>query len=352
MITVIFLSLIGTSPAWAENLHISIISPTPNSVFYNNTVTVSGTWSDDNSTSSPTLSVGAIDQGMNGPSVSGNTWTINLSNLNPGWHTIEAIISDQTTTRQVDSVQVIIITGHQNQPRFNILFVKESNTCLALLKSNSKSGCPTLGTLNQWDTSNQKIAGKIVQLPNGQWTRTKPMLAQWWNFVNQTGLPVVCVECDFDYSQIARAQIIFVDPHGFKFPTLNAVQYQNQTESYWNGTMYLNRIVQQQTTASTTLTINSDRYHSPDCTSSEIGYSPQMMADTIAFMDSNCVKTNLILNSTIVVPQIPFDFAHSTWYHGEKWLENVTSSIATQNCQEGCKNIASDPYHNKGFGWN
>ena len=267
-VMIISLSLIGLSPAWAENLHVAIVTPSPNAIFYNGTAVMTGTFEDDNTTSTYTIT-GIADGNDYAASVtSPNTWSVEFTGLSPGWHRIGVEIADQLYNTE-DYEEIIIISGHMSQPKQNILLIKESETCLDLLKINTTSDCPTLGQLLPWDTSNQNIAGKIIKEPNGQWTRTKPVASQWWNFINKTGNPVVCVECDFDYGLIDQAQMIILEPKGFSFPSSSSYTYYNTTESYWNGTMYLTRAIQvpQQYT---TLVINHDRYLYPDCSTEDL----------------------------------------------------------------------------------
>lgn len=331
---------IGILPSHAaQPTGIQITYPTFSTILYGNgSLVATGTFTEFNATLTPTISI-SLDGTHYTPNVDGNTWSIYFSNISGGWHTIIASLSDTQTTKQ-DSVQFLIINGHVSIPKLNILLLKESSTCLALLKSHTPSSCPTLGQLKQYDTSNQFLSGTILQKSDGTWYRTPAHVKGWWNFINKTGNPVICVECDFDYSLIDQAQIIFLNPNGFVFASPNPALYQNNTETYWNGTQYLTRTVQQETPSSTTFQINFDRYVSPDCLTANISYSPMLLGDTISYMENGCKKTNLITSKTLVVPQVPFDTEHCTQCHYEQWLNQV---------KQGNSSKMRDPNDNPGY---
>ncbi len=334
-------------------MSITLTNPSPNAQIIGNSLDINGTWEDTNSSSIPTISAGVVDQGLVTATVSGNTFGVSISGLTSGNHTVQATITDQIGSTS-DRFQIEIVAGHIVQSKLNLILLKESNTCEVLLKENIPSGCPTLNQLAPFDTSDHRYTGKIIQTDSGQWIRTKPVISQWWNFINATGKPVVCVECDFDYAQVARTQIVFIQPVSFAFASLDPVPERNVTETYWNGTEYLTRSITDTSPPSITLNVNHNRYYSPDCMESDIAFSPILINDTINFLESGCTKTKLILTTTLTGASVPFDFAHSNWYHEQVWLNNVTASIASQDCQEGCKDIARDPYHtvDPKFGWN
>lgn len=324
------LSLLSIIPAHANQpTGINITYPTFSTIIYDNangtnSLIGTGTFQEDNATLTPTITI-SLDNNQYTPNVNGNTWSISLGGLSGGWHTITAKLSDTISNVQ-DTVQFLVINGHVAIPKINLLLIQESNTCEKLLQSNITSDCPTLGQLKSYDTSNKFLAGDIVQQSNGLWIREPPHVKGWWNFVTSTGNPVVCVQCDFNFGLIDQAQILFIEPHSFTFASPSPNQYQNTTETYWNGTQDLTRIMQQPTGASTTFNINFDRYVSSDCLTANIAYSPMMLSDTIAYLEGGCKKTNLITNKTLVVPIVPFNTEHCTECHYETWLNQVKHS--------------------------
>lgn len=351
---VIFLVVIScipsmfTIPAHAtkENT-IDIQYPVFSTIIYGSgSLIANGTFQDYNSSAVPVITI-SIDNSQYTPNISGEYWNISL-NLASGWHTLTATIRDQTSKDQ-QTVQFLVLNGHMAIPKMNLLVIKESQVCLSLLKSGTNSSCPTLGELKQYDTSNQAIAGKILQNNDGTWYRTPPQLKDWWNFIDKKGNPVICVECDYDYALLSQAQVIFLEPHGFVFPSLDPVQYENTTTTYWNGTDYVTKTIQVSSYPNTTLDVNFDRYVSPDCLTADIVYSKIMMLDTINYLDNGCKKSNLITNSTLLIPKVPFDYNNPfSSLHYQSYAQSIKNTGGLSNCIiEKCD--YKDPYSNSDY---
>ena len=230
---------------------------------------------------------------------------------------------------------------------YNLILVKLSEGCEKLISSGNNSTCPTISTLKTYDTSNQNQVGKFIQKPDGSWIRSSPTIKNWWSFINKTGTPVVCVECDYDYSLLDMAQLIMIEPNQFSYASLSP--YQNDTIPWtiFNGTQYVTRQIQDLTN-SYTLDVNSNRYVTPDCLNANISYSPMLLSDTISYLENGCTKTNLRLNSTLTVPLHPFDLQHCVQCNYQKWLsqakQNNIGNCITNKCQ-----TITDPNSNPGF---
>lgn len=265
--------------------------------------------------------------------------------LGDGWHTVTASISDNTGSGATsDTIQFLVITGHVAPTRYNLILIEYSGTCATMIKNHIKSNCPPLLVLKKVDTSNQEVAGKFIN-ENGTWIRTKPQIGLWWNFVNATGKPTVCVDCVFDLANPELAQLIMIDPANFTYASIAPVQTQIEIQSAANGSRYIPIIAPDQSSTITTLDVNYGRFVTPDCLGANLDYNPVYLADTIAYLESNCKITHLTLNSTIAIKPIPFDFVHSNWYREYQWLNRVTQND-TMNCINHICKTLKDPFAN------
>lgn len=330
---------------------ISIIDPPANIPLVTNTTTVSGTYRLVNFTDTPYVNISIDNGAWTAATVSNGGFGLGVT-LSGGAHEITAQIIENGVT-STDSETVSVFSGQATIAKVNAILVYPSKTCETLMKIGDYSKCPSLGTLKQYDTSNQNYAGKIIKLPNGTWERTKPETTNWYNFVNSTGPATICIDCEFPLATTDYAQEVFLDPSNFAYANTFSSEFQNTTEDYWNGTMELTRTVTDPIPLSS-LSISSQAYIEADCMTGHLVYSPKLMSNLLAYMISGCTNARLnpMTNSTINIPNIPFDFKDSNWYHGYIWtqkaLDTSVNNCITQKC-----NIPPDPYHStdKKFGW-
>lgn len=161
-----------------------------------------------------------------------------------------------------------------------VLLVSLSGTCETLVKQGS-ADCPTIKDLMTYDTSNQYISGKFVQNGN-QFIREPPTVKNNWLIYSGSSKEIICVECSFDILSSQQSQQIIINPHGFTYINKTAIA-KNSWVSW------------------------SDRYMQ-GCDTATIGYSKQLLDDTISYMLSGCTKTSFNGTVSHVIPDKPWEY--------------------------------------------
>lgn len=161
-----------------------------------------------------------------------------------------------------------------------VLLISLSGTCETLVKQGSKD-CPTIKDLMTYDTSNQYVSGKFVN-NNGLYHREPPQVKNNWLSYSYGTKQVTCVECTFDILSSQQSQQIIINPTGFTYINKTAIA-KNSWVSW------------------------SDRYMQ-GCDVATIGYSKQLLNDTISYMLSGCTKTGFNSTQSHVIPDKPWEY--------------------------------------------
>lgn len=267
-------------------------------------------------------------------SISGNDWSYTLTNISTGQHKITTKLIDQTGN-YTNSVIVNIVTSGQTSINKKVIALDLSELCTNALKGNGPTDCPKYKDLIPFDTSNQKISGKFIKDKAGKWYRTLPQVRNhdlWYSNYNYT---VVCYDCRFDRFNADLQPSIIIEPHGFKYASsesVNTIVSSNSSSS--NSTLVINEL-------ESTATINFDRFVSPDCMSANLPFDKNLLADTIDYMSSGCVKTKYNMTSTIKVPNNPVDPTKSAeWVYQHQLKINLKTTL--NNCINYKCNIPDD----------
>ena len=342
-----------------QNAYASMASfqqPINNQVITNSTVLFSGTYRDDPNPQvalpnglSVTLTL-LIDGSSVSPSANGGLWSYS-GTIPDGPHHAIILVSDNTGQSSNETISFYVLTSHFKPTKYNMILIQYSQTCETLLSHNITSQCPTLDKLAPFDTTNQTYAGKIVQMPNGHWERTKPQIQQFWTFWQGLNKNIVCVECDFDFAHISAVPVIFIEPSGFTYPIQDYPATQSYNQTYWNGTQYLNRVVTE-AVQGTTGVIGWNRYVDPSCLSANEVFSPSLLSDTIYYIDANCSAnaTKIFNTATLIEKPPPIDYAHTRQVIYSNWLHDTENKCIsnTNSCS-----TQGDPNHTHDakFGW-
>ena len=177
-----------------------------------------------------------------------------------------------------------------------VLLISLSGTCETLVKQGSKD-CPTIKDLMTYDTSNQYVSGKFVQVGD-KFIRESPHVKNNWLVYSGSSKTVICVECTFDILSSEQSQQIIINPHGFTYINKTAI-----AKSSWVSW--------------------SDRYMQ-GCDIATIGYSKALLDDTISYMLSGCTKTSFNGTSNHIIPDKPWEYQNPySTLHELSYLSNI-----------------------------
>lgn len=156
-----------------------------------------------------------------------------------------------------------LVTGSVLTNTPNIITVDLSNQCLALVKANNTSECPTYKTIFPHDNSNQMLSGKFVTT-NGFFHRLQTKTVNHWGMYS-TNKWIIMI--DPDYNAIVHSKEITIVP---------SLTYINKDQSVGSNH---------------TVTVYDKRFVMPDCSSATIVYSEFLLSDTIHYLESGCKTT-------------------------------------------------------------
>lgn len=325
--------------AFAGQSQIAITSPQFDQTIQNSDVFFSGTYQDiPNSEPSGTVITYEVELSFDGGQYtevyfSNGSWSYSTT-ISDGWHTVTALVEDNTGNSASTSVQFLVLTHHFTVQRLGTILIMETPVCQRMLDHNITSSCPPLNILAPFDTTNQTFAGKIIKNSKGEWVRTAPLVSQWWNFFSVTKKNIVCVECAFDFAHSDEVPIIWIDPHGYDYAALSPIQSSLVNYTEGNNTIQ----VQEPNSQIATSLIHHNVYVSSDCLTAEEPFNSTMLADTIYYIDSGCKTLPGSLNqTTAIIPKTPvIDLAHAREILYEQWLDKAkTTNIGnciTQKC--------------------
>lgn len=185
-----------------------------------------------------------------------------------------------------------IITGSVYTTSPTLITIDLSNQCLALVKHNQTSECPTYKKILPYDNSNQMLSGKFVTTDNFFHRQLTNTINHWGLYAPGTWIVMI----DPDYNAIIHSKEISLVPS-------------------------LTYIIKDQTVGSNhTRNEYHDRYVDPGCTSAEIVYSDFLLNDTIHYLESGCTITKYNETKIISTPnKTPIDY------------KNPFSSLRLQN---------------------
>lgn len=157
-----------------------------------------------------------------------------------------------------------LVTGsvYTNSP--TLITVDLSNQCLALVKFNQTSECPTYKTIFKYDNSNQMLSGKFTTTNNFFHREPTKTINHWGMYAPGTWIIMI----DPDYNAIVHSKEITL------VPSLTYVFDDQAVGSNHTRNEYQNRYVY------------------PGCTGAQIVYSDFLLNDTIHYLESGCTKTN------------------------------------------------------------
>lgn len=202
--------------------------------------------------------------------------------------------------------------------RYNILAIVYSEGCQTMMNHNINSSCPTLNKIWKYDTSNHIISGNMT-LKNGKFIRSNPAVKNHYLWYTSPKT-IVCVDCKLPLDRPDVFKTIFIEPSSFSFI--------NKTFTLKNTNAWATY---------------SNRYVSPDCLSSTIGYSDLLLNDTINYMLSNCTITKISNNQTNYIKNTPFQFNNPfSTLHYEKQISDMKKN-GMGNCIT-IKCNTKDPY--------
>lgn len=197
----------------------------------------------------------------------------------------------------------------------NFITIELSRTCLAQVKANLTTKCPTYQELEKFDTTNKKISGKFEFDDFGFYHRGKPLYKNYQLSYTPAKFPlVVCVDCS---DQIFRnSKTIFVEAFDYVFKNNKDNVIKNFTRYE-----YSSRSVK-------------------DCHEAMIAYSPFLLNDTINFLNSGCTKTEFNDTKSIYMTPKPIgDRMQYKEYQYQKWLKDAKATaqeLAKQKCKNKC----------------
>lgn len=359
-ICILVLAAFAIPQAFAGQSQITITTPQFDQTIHSSDVFFSGTYQDvPNSEPAGTEITNEVELSFdNGQyaevDFSNGHWSYDTT-LSDGWHTITALVSDNTGNHASASVQFLVLTQHFTPTRLGTILIMETPVCQRMLDHNITSLCPPLNVLAPFDTTNQTYAGKIIKNTKGEWVRTAPQVSQWWNFFAVTKKNIVCVECDFDFAHSDEVPIIWIDPHGYDYAALSPIQSSLVNYTEGNSTIQ----VQEPNSQITTTLIHHNVYVSGDCLTAEEPFNNTMLAETIYYIDSGCKTLPASLNQTTTfIPKTPpFDFNNPySILHNQEYLKNIlnghynllndsSGGIGPGNCINKKCNY-KDPYSN------
>ena len=301
IVSLLVVSAIGTLNAFASTpSSISISTPTQGQVFnIYDEIHFSGTFQSSNS--SAKIYTILDNRGLGQATKNDNTWFSNFT-TSAGPHTLSVILSDSNGDHK-NEVEIFVNNPHKTNAttKYNMILIEYSGTCQHLIDAHMKSNCPSVGELKQFDTSNQWFSGHFIQLPDGNWTRTKPLIKNHYSFYENNPNKVVCVLCNINLGSVDVVQTIFIEPRNFTY-SLIATDPTNTNEAHTKS-----------------LTLYYDRYVA-GCSTANIVYSPGLMIDTIDYLKSGCTETGFNKTTKTEIHEPIIDYAHTYQLNYMKWV--------------------------------
>jgi len=190
----------------------------------------------------------------------------------------------------------IIILPVNATTHYNIEVVDVSEACQKQIQYKIKTDCPTTKDLKIFDTSNQRISGKFIDV-NGTITRSKPQVINHYMWYEFSKRPAVCVDCSYPGGLPDTIKHIIIDE---KLPS-------------W---------AERYNVKSNIAVLHSYRYVSEDCTLAVVPSNFTIIADTIYYVNHNCDPRFTDINNTISLSkndQIPLDFLHNITLKDKAW---------------------------------
>ena len=181
--------------------------------------------------------------------------------------------------------------------------IQLSQVCLSELKSHLNStDCLNYNDLKQFDNTNPLWAGLWVEVPYEH--RLPPKIKNHENFNPNPW--AIMVDPNADYT--TSAKMIIVDTH---------FTWTNQNDSSNMGLQ---------------MKSYQDRYVSPDCNEARVGPSLPLTEDTITYLESGCVTTNM--NTTKITTQKEIPFSYNNQYstlHLQSYLQSILHGHSSTN---------------------
>lgn len=156
--------------------------------------------------------------------------------------------------------------------------IQLSQVCLADLKNHLNSTCLKYSDLKQFDNTNPLYAGLWVDKPYEH--RLNPKIRNHENFNPNPW--AIMVDPNPDFTTLAK--MIIVDNH---------FNYTNQNDSSNRGLI---------------MKVYQDRYVSDNCVEARVGPDIALIQDTINYLESGCINTNMNTTKIITQKEIPFSY--------------------------------------------
>lgn len=191
---------------------------------------------------------------------------------------------------------------------FKVIGIVLSKTCIDSLQTKGNSSCPSYKTIINKDNSDYWVSGSFGYV-NGFYERLPTHVKQsfaWYN--TKTNLTVLVDPPKDIIDKIPIIEIystlpMFADKHGTDLESING-----------NRTLHQYRFV-------------------TDCKSLiSIAYTPQILDDTISYVQSGCTKTSLVTEIKIAAPITKTDPTTSANWKYQQALK-LAKTISTKDCR-------------------
>ena len=212
------------------------------------------------------------------------------------------IWGDKKTLIGLGVCLVLLLIPLQAEARKNIedIGIALDRTCLALIKEQMKTDCPTYEELLLIypDTSNKRISGDFV-FKNGILQRSFP---QYQNHMNA-----------YTYEKA----MTWIDPPADTRDRIKLITIASSLPLYM--------VDESGQKKNNTIILGKDRWVDPRCHTAIISAEKWLLLlnDTIQYLKSGCTKTNFDSMVKIYQDPIKHDYKSSTWYKYKQWLESA-----------------------------
>lgn len=202
-----------------------------------------------------------------------------------------------------------------------IINVRLSNTCLAMIKNNDTSECPTYKKILPFDNSNKMLSGRFVTDKNGFFHRLVPNTLYHYQMYLSSQTIVLL---DPDPRAMEYGKNITIVPNGtLNYALTDDAMSLSSTKGTGDNIVSLNYI-------------NRTEYHqrsvASDCQSAEIEYSYFLLNDTINYLKSNCKITHFKEATIIPMKLKPADIKNSVTLKYNNWVKTEAIPISKKNC--------------------
>jgi len=224
-----------------------------------------------------------------------------------------------------------------------LIGIRLSTTCIALIKSNTSTTCPTYQNLLPFDTSDITISGNFTFDSNGFFHREEPSLAKSWELYRQETkprnildppkgmtnlIPQIIIESNFDtyllagqLTQEPKYELVTKQIKSETTGKTRTLQYKNQTQEFATILFHDRHIDDKCLVAR----INSDKWQ-------------ELLPDTLFHMRMGCTKDSTTFNEKEIINQNKTDInlMDHKWYQYQEWLSQVISTciFKYQSCKE------------------